>query len=357
MEFTGTELTLKRSFYTQSGYYGFVADITVDNTSGLYKFGLTGDGGLIEFKLSGGKLFYENQFISTYRSYVPFSIEGQFNSGYTNLIKDGEALLYNYPKTSGYVNYFYMTRQNDGMGATFDVDISGTSLPSYSITNQGYLLSSGQDKVTGYFVNLGAFPIKVFDTTTQETQNYTFDRLSSSINKNATGTFAYGAEWNDIDLTQPILTTFATNYQDISILFTIIDARTFSKFVYITGPTDFSFNGTGVLARDLTYINYSGGVATTDYDASLVFRLQYTGGPSTFSGVWSMSTGLTPNNLVPINQFDTNMISGSGMFSPNSYVSFVITHLITGSVVDSAYLTISGADVLNPITQILSDPS
>ncbi len=293
MQFTGTDLTLKRSFYTQSGTYGFVADVTVDNTTGLYRFGLSGAQGMLEFTLNSGRLSYGQQFLHAYQSYRAFSIEAQFTSGAANIIKDGAALVYGAPKATGNYDTFYFTRANAGMAGAFDVEISGNSIPSFAVSQKGYLLTSGQGGVTGYFANQSVFPLRVFDSSIQATQHYDFGKLKTTIGAGQTGIFAYSGDWDALDLSQPILTTFNTSYQDSTVLFTITDARTLSKFVYLTAPTSFTFNTTGILTSNVIYLNYSGGFVTDAYQTSLVFQLRYQTGYETFTGVWNMATGIT----------------------------------------------------------------
>lgn len=355
MQFTGSELTLKRSFYTQSGAYGFAANITVDNTTGLYRFGLSGGASVLEFTLNSGRLMYGNQFLHTYRSYGAFAIEAQFTSGAANVIKDGAALAFGAPKATGNYDTFYFNRANAGMGASFDVEISGNSIPAFTVSQQGYLLTSGQGGVTGYFVNQSAFPLRVFDSSIQATQNYRFGKLVTTIGAPGTGVFAYSGDFDALDLSQPILTTFNTSYQDSTVLFSITDARTLSKFVYLTAPTDFSFNTTGVLNSNVIYLNYSGGFVTDAYQTSLIFQLRYQTGYEVFTGVWNMSTGITAASLVSFlgaGTYSTGLMSGYGVFAPNSQVAFQITY--SGLSGNAAALVISGTNILNPVNQILS---
>lgn len=352
MQFSGSELTLKRSVYTQSGNFGFVGTLTVDNTTGQYRFGMSGAGGALEFTLSSGRLYYGNQFIHTYRSYQPLTIEAQFTTGSANVLKDGTPLIYGAPKATGNYDYLYLTRANAGMAATWDVEVSGNSTPTFTISQLGYLLTSGQAGVTGYFANQSRFPLRVFDSRIQATQNYQFGRLAATLAAPGTGTFVYSGDFNEIDLSQPVLTTFNTSYQDASILFTIVDARTLGRFVYLTAPTDFSFNETGILNRDATYLNYSGGLVTYDYPTSLVFQLRYGTGSEPFTGVWDLATGSNNLSLVSaktIGLYSASLMSGSGMFAPNSQVNFQITY--SGTLGNQAQLVISGANILNPINQ------
>lgn len=307
MLFTGTELSLKRNFYTQTGYYGFVMDATVNTTSGIYHFGLSGAAGTIDFRLESGKMYWGNQFIHSYRSSEQFTIEAQFTTGRGNVIKNNSPLIYGGAKTTGYYDYFYFSRENAGMGAEFDLMLSGNSSPIYSITQQGYLTSTGQNAVTGWFLNQGPYPIKVFNTDMQATANYDLGVLAANIGAANSGAFAFTGDYSIIDFSQPILTTFATNFGDAEVLFSIIDARSFDYFVQLTGPTDFSFNSSNILNRDVTYLNFSGGVVTDGYDANLFFSLGYVSG----SGAFSTPTGYT--------------ISSYGQFRQSGYMTGIVT--------------------------------
>lgn len=355
MLFSGSELVVKRNFYTQTGNYGFAIDCTVDNTSGQYLFGLTGAAGTLEFKLESGRIYYNNQFIHSYKAYQEFSLEAQFTSGTYNIIKNNSALIYGGSKSTGHFDYFYFKRANASLGAEFNVQISGNNEPTYSITNQGYLLSSGQNAVTGYFSNQGAFPINIFNSNIQATQNYTFGKLVSNINGGSSGSFAYSGNFDTIDISQPILTTFNSNYNDIDMLFTINDARSLNRFVYLTAPTDFTFNDSDILQRSVSYLNYSGGVPVTNYDANLYFSIKYVSG-NNFTGSWDLLTGLdiySLKSLKRVGNFNGDTISGSGLFTPNSQLTMQIIHSGSGSYLDEVTLSISGLEVLNPITQNL----
>jgi len=279
MQFTGQELTIKRNFYTQINDVGMSLECSVDNTTGVYHFGLSGLQGIVDFRLESGRMFFNNQFIHSYRAFQPFSLVAQIGSG-ANVIKDGAALVYGQPTNTGSFDYFYFQRDNAGMGAVFDLNISGDTTPSFSITDKGYLFSSGQRGVTGYFVNQGAFPIKVFNSNILATQNYTFGKLANTINVANTGIFAYSGDFNTIDFTQPILTTFNTNFGNLDILFTIVDTRTFDRFVLLQEIIP-SFNTSGVLNQDVNYLNYSGGFVTDAFNTQLYFSLGYISGSGT----------------------------------------------------------------------------
>lgn len=355
MEFTGSQLTFKRNFYTQTGNYGFVMAATVDNTTGTYHFGLSGVQGVLDFKLESGRMYYGNQFIQSYRSYEQFVVEGQFSSGAANVIENNGALVYGAAKSTGNFDYFYFNRASTNMGGTFGVEISGDNRPIYSITEEGYLFSSGQNAVTGWFANQGTFPIRVFDQSIQASANYTLGELNGNIAAGSSGAFAYTGNYGTLDFSQPILNTFATNFGDISVLFSIIDARSFSSFVQLTAPTDFSFNTDNVLNRNVSYLNFSGGVVSNDFNTNLTFVLGYVSGVNnTFTGTWQLATGGSPLSLVNFAPISSGLYSGNGVFAPNSFLNMQVSYTPTGTGPDGAYLIITGANVINGVNQRLS---
>ena len=78
---------------------------------------------------------------------------------------------------------------------------------------------------------------------------------------------------------------------------------------------------------------------------------QYT---RTFTGSWDFLTGVDPDSLVSmknLGNYTDVLISGTGIFPPNSTVNFQINHDESAFNVDGVRLIISGAEVLNPITQ------
>lgn len=355
MTFTGNQLAVYRNYYTQTGNVGFGLNCTVDNTTGQYLFGLSGNAGTVQFTLESGRVYYGSQFIHAYQADEPFTIEGQFTTGSLNVMKDGQALVYGKTKATGNLDYFYFSRANASLGAEFDLYISGDNAALRTITTQGYLLTTGQASVTGYYVNDGNYPIKVFDSTILASQNYTFGKLQGDVTALNTGSFAYTGDFGSLDLTQPILTTFNTNYGDESILFYITDATSLGRYIYITAPTDFSFNESDILNRDLTYLNYSGGFVATDFNTNLTFQFRHVTGQEVFTGVWNLFTGNNVASLVSLysaGTYSTGLISGSGTFPPNSGINFQVTY--SGISGNQAQLVISGSDILNPINQTLN---
>jgi hypothetical protein len=355
MIFTGTELTVKRNFYTQTGALGFVLDCLVDNTTGAYHFGISGNQGVFDFTLQSGKMFCGSDFIHSYVSDEEFALSVQFSSGAVNVIKDGTALVYGKPKATGSYDYFYFTRQNSTLGGSFDLEISGENVPETSISEYGYLSQTGQAAVTGYLFNNSEYPIRVFDSSIQASANYSFGKLAGEIAANSSGFFAFTGDFSTIDYSQPILTTLNTNYGDVSILFSIYDSATQNRFVYLTAPTTFAPSNDNVIQRETSWLNYSGGFVVENFSTSLTFRLQYSSGAQTFTGVWDMYTGNNASSLVSLTAqgfYSTGMISGAGTFAPNSGMVFQI--LYSGVSGNAAQLIISGGEVNNPISQILN---
>lgn len=283
MQFTGSELTLKRNFYTQTGNFGFGVSCNVDNTSGTYYFGVSGNQGNLEFKLESGKIYYQNQYIHSYIPFREFVIEASFSTGHTNIIKDETALVYGDPKETGNYDYFYFKRENNSLNAEFDLYVSGNNTPVYQIQEKGYLFTSGQNAVTGYFFNNGGFPINVFDSNINSDVSYNFGKLSSNISANGSGFFAFTGNFNEIDFSSPIITTFNTNFNDIEILFSIIDVSTLNKFVLFDDIDSFDFGPDSTLNRTLSYTNYSGGFITDSFNTQIQFILEYVSGSGNFS--------------------------------------------------------------------------
>jgi len=367
MNFTGTNLVLKRNIYPQTGNYGFSMNCAVDNTTGRYFFGLSGNGNKIEFTLESGKISFDNKFIHSYVSDEIFSISVDYTNTKTNIRKDNVALVYGGAKPTGFFDYFYFKRESASLGASFDISVDGDNIPSYSIQNNAYLFTSGQEAVTGYFINNSLFPIRVFDSNIETSQPYSFASVGNYVSGLSSGFFAYSGDFSTIDFSQPIFTTFNTNFGDATVLFTITDLRTFGAFVYLQNIDSFELDENNNLNRDINYLNYSGGIATTGYNTQLTFVLDYISGSGnfggfdkTFTGSWSMFTGVNSTSLYTLptfmNQTQTR-ITGGGTFLPNSFVNFQLNHIISGTNSDSARLTISGNLVYNPISTVLDIPN
>lgn len=368
MQFSGSELLLKRNFFTQTGNHSFFMTCTVDNTTGQYSFGLTGNGNIVEFVLKSGKVFYQDKFLHSYNANQEFSILSELNTSKINFSKNETPLISNVNRNTGLLDYFFFKRESEYIGATFEVEISGDNIPLYNISENGYIYTSGQNSVTGIFVNNSNYPIKIFDSSIQTSQPYNFAKLQNEILANSTGTFVYSGDFQSIDFSQPILTIFNTNFGDVTASFNITNLSNFNALVFLEDINNFSVNQSGQFNANINYTNYSGGFATTGFQTHLNFILDYISGSGdftvsgspitkTFSGSWELYTGVNSSSLKRLNVTETNngaRISGGGYFNPNSFVNFQLSHIISGDNSDSARLTISGDLVSNPISNIFN---
>lgn len=354
MQFTGTNLTLKRSIFPQTGNYAFDMNCFVDNTTGKYFFGLSGNGNKVEFEMQSGKIYFDNKFIHSYLSNQQFSISVELTDTKLNINKNDTALIYGGEKETGYFNYFYFNREAPDLGAAFSVSIGGDTIPNYNIQENGYLFSSGQGAVTGYFINNSEFPIRIFNSAIQTPQPYSFGRVSNYVEAFSSGSFSYSGDFNSINFSQPVLTTFNTNFGDSTVLFTITDLRSAAYLVYLQSITDFSVDSNNNLNRDISYLNYKNGDVSNAFETRLTFILDYISGSGTFTetgGLGYSTTGYgsfvksgtltgwatTETGNFPVSQFAwaTGRVSkyisgiGTGMASGSGFTG-VATGTMTG---------------------------
>lgn len=281
MIFTGSQTIVKRNFYTQTGNFGVGINCLVDSTTGVYHFGISGAQGVFDFALLSGQLYQGGTLVHAYQLNRTFGVEVQFASGSYNIFKDTQPMVFGLPKPTGAYDYFYFARSSSGINAEFDIWISGDSSPRQTITEQGYLTTSGQAGVTGYITNNGVYPIRIFAASALNPQDLSFGLLASNIAGGGTGAFAYSGDFDGFNFNTPILTTFNANYGDSTINFLITDLRSYNVFVLL-GPIPTYTLTDGALNQDLSYTNYSGGFQTNSFDASLTFSLEYISGSGSF---------------------------------------------------------------------------
>lgn len=321
MQFTGKELVRKRNIYTQNANFGFAMDCYVDNTTGSYTFGISGTSGAFAFTLQSGRIMLANQFLCSYAANERFYIECQLTSDKYNVLKDQVPMVYGLGKTSGDFNYLFFSRENSSLFADFDFYASGQNEPNVAIDEVGYLLSSDQNAVTGYVRNLGSYPLQIFDSDAQNNQTLDFGKI---YNTTVTGIypFAFTGGFDQYDFSLPPLLDFNTNFADTTaVTFTIIDARSLNRFVFLQNISDYSFNSSDQLNRTLFYTNYSGGFVTDSFQTNLIFSLQYVSG----SG-----------------QFSTNSALGGIPYSTTLYGNFAQSGIVTGQ-----YTVVTGTDNLS----------
>lgn len=344
MQFTGTQLTVKRSFYTQTGNFGVGLNCTLNSTTGTYWFGVSGDQGSFEFMLQSGRITQNGLFLHTYQSNREIALEAQFNTGQFNLISATTPLAFGQPKATGNYSTFYFRRASPDLSGTFNLYVTGDSFPAYTLQNQGFLTQSGQGSVTGYLLNQSLFPIRVFNSNAINPQNLAFGVLAGYVSGAASGAFAYTGDFTQFDFTQSILTTFATNFGNLSVNFNIYDVRAYRTFVTFAPIADYGFSPTNTLTRTLFYNNWSGQFQSNGFNAALNFRLDYVSGAGQFveagfrpvarysitgigsfanngfltgaaSGVTGDSNGLSGFYSIAISQFAWATGAVSGLFS------------------------------------------
>ncbi len=284
MNFTGTSTTISRNFYAQPYNIGATISLTVDNPTGVYRFGFSGTTGNLLFTLSGGKIIGpDSQYISSYQAGVNFTIDLDATSRDYNIWKNNNPYAASVPKTitGGYYDYFIVTRPSIDDNIDFDLDVVGDNQPSVFIDTYGYLFTTGQKEVTGYFRNSGSYYVTIFESAATQLQNLGFVKVQGIIQPGTVSGFKYTGNYNLFNTSEVIPTEFNTNFNDISVDFQIIDVTTGDRTVFLV-PTLFAFDSNNTVLRTIGYSNFSGG-ALSDFPALLKFKLNYVSGSGTFT--------------------------------------------------------------------------
>ncbi len=311
MNFTGTAITIGRNFYAQPTNVGASISVSVDNPTGIYQFGFSGTTGNLFITLSGGKIIgADNQYLSSYQAGVNFTIDLDSTSTNYNIWKNSNPFISAAPKTNtgGYYDFFLVKRPTLNDNIDFNLDIVGDNQPTFLIDTFGYLFTTGQTEVTGYFRNSGSYYANIFDSNATSLQNLSFIGVRGIVQPGDVTGFKYSGNYNQFNSSQIIPTTFNTNFNDISINFQVIDVTTGDRTVFIT-PASFSFDTNNSILRTIGYSNFSGGVPS-DFPAHLNFKLNYISGSGTFT----------------INNFATNV-----KFLTTGYGNIVESGLLTGN--------------------------
>lgn len=327
MNFTGTELIHNRNFYTQNNNFEFWVNCYVDNLTGNYTFGITGNNGSFQVNLSGGKIYKDGIFIHHYSNSEIFTLKSQITSGNYNIYKNDMPLILGGNKSTGDFDNFFFSRQYNMDGAQFDVYISGYNIPNIFIQNSQYLLNSGQNIITGEIINNGPYLYQIFDNISNITQNLTFIPFTGILNSSQTGYFYYSGDIIDIDFSQPIPINFYTNYDYPLINFYITNLSSLSYYVLLQPISDYSFNSQNQINRTLTYSNYSGGIISNNFNTDIIFELNYVSG----SGSYVISN-----------------FANSGFYNITGYGNFLRNGYITGqSNVQTGNSSITGSYIIN----------
>lgn len=305
MQFTGTELTRSRSIYTQNLNFGWSIDCVVDNTTGRYDFGVSGSAGTLAFTLQSGRILAGNTFLHSYAANEPFSMECQITPTTYNLLKEDSPLVMGVGKTSGDFSTLFFTRAESTLFADFSFFASGQNLPNVTVDTVGYLLTTGQNAVTGQYRNLGSYPVRVFNSDALYTQGLSFGQLADTIPALGNGQFAFSGDFSSFNFANPVLVGFETNFEGADIAFTIVDARSQTSYVYLSTISTFNFES-GVLNRTFFYNNYSGGFQVDSFPATISFQLMLVSGTGAFAS------------------------AGGGGYTTTGYGNFIQSGLLTG---------------------------
>ena len=281
MNFTGQELIHTRNFYTQNDNFDVLVNCQVNNTTGIYSFGVTGNSSF-QIDLISGKIYKDNLFIHSYVPYEQFSIRMQLTSGNYNIYKNENPLVLGQTKVSDNYDSFFFNRQYNTDSANFDVFISGSNKPNIFIQQIGYIFSTGQVAVTGEIINYGPFDYRVFDSNASLLQNLTFDKITGNIQSGQTGYFTFNGDLNNFDTTQFILVNTYSNYNYNTFNFYILDISSFGKTIVFKSMPPLAFNSLNQINSPLQYNNYSGGFYTNDFNAEFSFILNYVSGSGLF---------------------------------------------------------------------------
>ncbi len=151
------------------------------------------------------------------------------------------------------------------------------------------------------------------------------------------------------------------------ITWTAITAGGAANVIAITGVTPtIEMPGSGYLDGGSDSAPYVGAVAPVGTPYTGFFPITITGSglysgfitglvqttyTKTFSGSWAMYTGTAASSLVPIPLLGDGY-HATGIFPPNTYINWQVGY--SGVSGDAAALVITGADVINGISQTLS---
>lgn len=358
MQFTGSQLLVKRSFYTQNTNFLWSGDLYVDNIDTTYEIGVSGSGIGFGFTLQSGRISQSGLFLHHYYPYESMNLQCELTTSGWNFLKNDTPLIFGATRPSGNYDTLYVKRDSTAGNATFDLFVDGSNAPQYVLSTAGALIATGQTVVTGSFANNSSYPIRVFGSIANATQGLMFFPVTGTIAAGGTGYFSYSGDFNAFDYTSAIFTNVYTNFGDLYLNFYVTDSRPTTRYVYLQDIGSPSFDQNTVMNRNLPYQNFSGGFQTPDFQAGLSFKISYASGSGVFTGVWDLLTGVDSTTLVSLKRpgnYTTTAISGSGLFPANSSVTFQINgDTVNDLGAHGVVLLVSGREVSNPIIQSVS---
>ena len=308
MIFSGNELIKKRRFYSQSNNFGLVVNLSLDDPTGRYEMGISGDG-VIKLVFESGKIMWNDLFVQTYQPLKNYLISFEITNSGINYKQNDSSVFYGLEKETGKYDYFFFSRENASMPASFDFSISGYSLPDYNIQDLGILFNSGQKEVTGLFSNIKGEDIKIFSSFAQGTQNLNYLFSDDLFSSGQNSTFKYSGNFSEFDFSQPITTSFYTNFGNKQVDFKIVNATDLDRLVLLNDVSNYEFNSENKILKTISWNNYSGGVVTNNFNTEILLSLEYVDG-----------SGL----------FESSDFADSAFFNEIGYGNFIESGLLTG---------------------------
>jgi len=126
---------------------------------------------------------------------------------------------------------------------------------------------------------------------------------------------------------------------------------------FLTGGINFGTTGNEVYSINQPF----SGLVSTVATGSGSYRLPVNGNSAgsfsftrTFTGAWDLLTGYSQDTLKSVPEVNDILISGRANLQPNSSIIFQINHSDSEFNIDTVKFTATGADILNPIQQLIT---
>lgn len=158
MEITGYKY---REIYPQTGIVNYQLEVLLDNITGIFFFGFTGDNSSVKFQAKSGRFYLDNSaypsFLQSYHPNESFTVSGNIGPSSHDLYYNNSPLFFGQPKSTGYLNQFYANA--DRTVADISLTINGDVPDYYYDPFESYY--SGQI-IPINIVNQSAFPFRIF---------------------------------------------------------------------------------------------------------------------------------------------------------------------------------------------------
>lgn len=155
-----TDSFLKHNFYSQSGDFSFLLNLTVNNLTGICNFGFSGSfgGNKFNFECKSGKFIdNKNHYVDSYFEDVLNTISGNVSLNTIDYFINNNPAAFGLNRQTGNLDYFYIEPQN--CEVEFDLFVNGDE-PSYTVTSP-YNFSSGVTNIPVTITN-NSLAFKIF---------------------------------------------------------------------------------------------------------------------------------------------------------------------------------------------------